>query len=228
MIFHNHKIIFIHIPKTGGSSINKFYGDQRYLDWTKPNYDFLYGWCPDRKIHLQHATPLQLLETGLITHKQWQTYFKFTIVRNPWDRAYSDYLWIMKDQNIKGSFEEYITRTGQFRGILRVNSNKNFRGDHLVPQNDFLGTGKFDKLNYIGKFENLSEEIQLINKKIGLKSGCFDLHEKKNLNKKKHYSYFYNKKKMELVREYFHMDIDQLHYSFIDKRSTFYKIKSWF
>ena len=67
MISHDHKCIFIHIPKTAGSSINKFYFNAKQLDWTTPNYDILYGWCPDRKLHLQHATPIQLLQTGLIS-----------------------------------------------------------------------------------------------------------------------------------------------------------------
>ena len=63
MISHQHKIIFIHIPKCAGSSIKDYYFNSPQLDWKTPNYDLLYGWCPKRKIHLQHATSKQLLET---------------------------------------------------------------------------------------------------------------------------------------------------------------------
>ena len=111
MISHQHKIIFIHIPKCAGSSIKDYYFNSPQLDWKTPNYDLLYGWCPKRKIHLQHATSKQLLETELISEQVFKTYFKFTFVRNPYDRSYSDYLWVQKDRKIKGSFKDYCQRS---------------------------------------------------------------------------------------------------------------------
>ena len=78
MISHKHKFIFIHIPKCAGSSIRDFYFDTPNLDWKIPNYDLLYGWCPKRKIHLQHATAKQILETDLVSRAVWDNYYKFT------------------------------------------------------------------------------------------------------------------------------------------------------
>ena len=74
MISHKHKLIFIHIPKCGGSSINNFYFNGKGLDWKRPNYNVLYGWCPKHQIHLEHATSKQLVELNLITEEQWNTY----------------------------------------------------------------------------------------------------------------------------------------------------------
>ena len=65
MISHTHKIIFIHIPKCAGSSVEVYFKNKTF-DWTKPSYKNLTGWCPKRKIHLQHATSKQLLELDLI------------------------------------------------------------------------------------------------------------------------------------------------------------------
>src|SRR5690606_31521690 len=109
--------IFIHIPKCAGSSMRDFYFDTPNLDWRTPNYELLYGWCPKRRIHLQHATPKELIETGLISQEEWNSYFKFAFVRNPWDRAYSDYLWIQKDRRVKGSFFNYLNGIGEFESI---------------------------------------------------------------------------------------------------------------
>ena len=78
--------------------------DNPKLDWKEPNYDLLYGWCPERKIHLKHATSNQLLDLGLISKEIWEEYFKFAFIRNPYDRAYSDFLWIQNDRNIKGKY----------------------------------------------------------------------------------------------------------------------------
>src|SRR5690606_31345973 len=114
MISHKLKIIFIHIPKCAGSSVKDYYFNKPKLDWRQPNYELLYGWCPKRRIHLQHATPKELIETELIPKEIWDSYFKFAFVRNPWDRAYSDYLWIQKDRNVKGDFKDYIKGLGEY------------------------------------------------------------------------------------------------------------------
>ena len=105
MISHKHKCIFIHIPKCAGTSIKYFLFPDENVHWFDANYEVVHGWCPQRKFFMQHATSKQLVETGLISREQWDTYFKFTFVRNPWDRAVSDYFWMMKDRKIKDSFK---------------------------------------------------------------------------------------------------------------------------
>ena len=73
MISHSSKSIFVHIPKTGGSSVEEMFflqGDKRYGQGEK---------------HLKAR------QVKRLHHKYWDDYLKFTIVRNPWDRIYS--LW---------------------------------------------------------------------------------------------------------------------------------------
>ena len=71
MICHKNKYIFIHIPRTGGSSIeHTLYGQ----DW----------WLVDRKSkHLIASTAKKVYS------EYWDDYFKFAFVRNPWDRMRS-------------------------------------------------------------------------------------------------------------------------------------------
>lgn len=226
MVSHKHKIIFIHIPKCAGSSIRDFYFDKPNLNWREPNYELLYGWCPKRKIHLQHATSKQLLELDLITETIWNEYFKFTFTRNPYDRAYSDYLWIQKDQNLKGSFKDYITRSGAFKKTLSDYSVKDYRGDHLLNQVDFFDlSGRF-KMDFIGRFESLNEDIFDLNAKLGI-SKEFNIHTKKSTSRKPHYSHFYTNTKMRLVEKYFKKDINSLNYDFEDERKGIQTIKKW-
>ena len=71
MINHKHKFIFIHINKCGGTSIDKvfsgkFRGHKKAFDYKKLN------------------------------PKEFENYFKFTFVRNPWDRVVSFYHYQMK------------------------------------------------------------------------------------------------------------------------------------
>jgi hypothetical protein len=218
MISHKHKCIFIHIPKCAGSSIRDFYFDTPRLNWKLPNYELLYGWCPKRKIHLQHATSQQLLELDLVKPEIWNNYFKFTFIRNPYDRAVSDYFWLMKDRNIKGSFKDYITKKNVFKPVLSDNSVKEYRGDHILQQTDFFDFSGNYKMDFIGKFEHLRTEINKLNDQLGI-SKEFDIHAKKNSSRKNHYSIFYTNTRKRLVETYFKKDMKLLDYKFEDKRT---------
>lgn len=225
MISHQHKIIFIHIPKCAGSSIKDYYFNSPQLDWKTPNYDLLYGWCPKRKIHLQHATSKQLLETELISEQVFKTYFKFTFVRNPYDRSYSDYLWVQKDRKIKGSFKDYIFAKGPFEQILRNSNYKEYRGDHLRPQTDFFYTEGDYQINFLGRFETLKNDLKLLNQELGFQKP-FNQHSKKNKKRLSHYSLFYTGSKKRWVNDKYKKDLSALNYTFDDHKRGFQKLKN--
>jgi hypothetical protein len=227
MISHKHKCIFIHIPKCAGSSIRDFYFDTPKLDWKIPNYDLLYGWCPKRKIHLQHATTKQLLETELISEDVWSNYYKFTFVRNPWDRAYSSYLWVMKDRRIKDSFKNFVLAQGLFKNVLTNEEVMFNRACHLWLQTDFFTFDGSLKLDFIGRFETLNEDIISINNQLNIDT-VFKQHSNKSMNRVKHYSYFYENKYKKLVETIYQKDIEDLEYSFENNKRGFQKLKDIF
>lgn len=227
MISHKHKFIFIHIPKCAGSSIRDFYFDTPNLNWRKPNYELLYGWCPKRQIHLQHATTKQLLETDLIDKNDWNNYFKFTFVRNPWDRAYSSYLWVMKDRKINDSFRNFILGEGLFMDVLRDGQDMNNRACHKWKQTEFFNTSEDYKIDFIGHFENLNNDISLINKTLGIEKK-FKIHSNKSEKGAKHYSLFYNKKNSDLIKEIYKNDIETFGYTFENKKNKFQELTSKF
>lgn len=70
MITHDYKLIFIHVPKCAGRSINDVF-NQRFDHFTARYYEKEYA-------------------------DQWKKYTKFTIVRNPFDRLVSIYTYMMK------------------------------------------------------------------------------------------------------------------------------------
>lgn len=227
MISHKHKFIFIHIPKCAGSSIEEHFFEGMSFNWRKPNYEKLYGWCPERKIFLQHATSKQLLEEGLISEEHWNDYFKFTFVRNPWDRAYSDYLWILKNPKVKGSFKQYIHATGGFKEIFNNRESNAYRGDHKTPQLDFFDLDGKYKMDFIGHFENLQDDMLAVNNILKVKS-AFNTHRNKSPMRKAHYSFFYNKSKRKLVADYYKKDIESLNYSFENNKEGLHLIKDLF
>src|SRR5438045_929170 len=79
MISHQHRCIFVHIPKTAGNSVNRVFG---------------IGW-EDHKDLQRFAAELEPAVFG--------SYFKFAIIRNPWDRILSDYNYQLKKSRERDS-----------------------------------------------------------------------------------------------------------------------------
>ena len=224
MISHKHKCIFIHIPKCAGTSIFKFFHPNVKINWAIPNYEVLYGWCPQRKIHLQHATSKQLIETNLVTEEQWNEYYKFTIVRNPWDRAYSDYLWICKERKIKDSFKNYISKEGKFSRIFNDPNIIEYRGDHLLRQIDFFDLKGDLKLNRVMRFESLNADMDILINELNIKEKFNSRENVSSKRKNKHYSRFYSLRNKQRVEEYYNDDIKVLGYAYEDKSNFIHRL----
>lgn len=222
MISHKYRCIFIHIPKCAGTSINKLLSENTIFDYRIPNYDFLYGWCPKRKLFLQHATVRELLELDLISNKIWNEYYKFTIIRNPWDRLISSYNWIKNDLSIKGNLNDFLTRDKQFSRIDLLNP-LDYRADHLKSQSDYIFFEDY-KLNDIyafDKVQNIPFYKILNNNELIIK------HFKKS-NKNKHYSQYFTNTQKEIVKQMYKDDILNFSFEFIDKRSGINQLKKFF
>ena len=226
MISHKLKCIFIHIPKTAGTSINEFFHPGVKFKVTPPDYERLFGWCSKRGIHMQHATSKQLLETELITEEQWKTYFKFTFVRNPWDRAYSDFLWVQRYSGVSGTFKDYINKSGSFEIILNNSKTSNFLGDHLLEQTEFFDFEGFYKPDFIGRFETFNTDINQILNRLSMEED-FNLHKNKT-KRLNHYSYFYTGSRRMMVEKTFKNDIKILNYIFEDKKTGLDSLKKYF
>ena len=209
-----------------GSSILNMLFEGEGLDWREPNYEKLYGWCPERQIHLQHATAKQLLELDLITKEQWDSYFKFAFVRNPWDKSYSDYIWIQRDRKIKVSFADYIHGKGQLAKFVNDRTTREYRGDHLTPQTDFI---KYDGnlcVDLVGRFEDYDQTLQTVKDKLGLEETS-TIHKNKGKGRAKHYSLFYTNSRKRLVDQIYQSDIEEFGYQFEDRRTGLHRIKTW-
>jgi hypothetical protein len=84
----------------------------------------------------------------------WNRYYKFSIERNPWDRAISLYWWTVRDQKQKPSMQEFFDSVPQ--GIL---SNLQF----------YTIDGEI-VLDHVIRYENLADEIACLSRRIGLDS----------------------------------------------------------
>ncbi len=96
MIIEKHKLIFVHIIKTAGVSIETQYGVDTH----------------DHRTALQYKT-----ELGEASYKD---HFSFTVTRNPWDKMVSQYFYNAFNWVPKGSsFKDYIKVFGEGKQITR-------------------------------------------------------------------------------------------------------------
>ncbi len=225
MISHQHKAIFIHVPKCAGSSV------EHLLSGGRPkredvDYEHLWGWCPKRRIHLQHATATQLLELELVTESQWRDYFKFAFVRNPFDRTCSDYFWMQSQTETPGGFWEYIERRSRFASILANPGHPSYRGDHLVPQRDFVCVDGQLAVDFIGRFENFERDLASILKRLQIDDVRVP-HLKKGRRRHQHYSHFYSEPMRKKVTALYAEDLAAFDYRFDDRRNIMTNISRY-
>lgn len=93
MISDHHKTVFVHIPKCGGQSIEHMFLEDVGLTWEtraplllRPNKSPQKG--PPR---LAHLLGRDYVDLGYLSQDQFDSYFKFAIVRDPYKRVLSLY-----------------------------------------------------------------------------------------------------------------------------------------
>ncbi|MBC3767639.1 sulfotransferase family 2 domain-containing protein [Neptunicella marina] len=181
MISHQHQCIFIHIPKCAGTSIEHALGhfkghqgragqDHRSIRMlqapmlerhTFRNLDNL----KDVARRLRHkfrpaANPNNRL---VVDRLQYQRYFKFAVVRNPWFRAYSWYQNAMRDPIHQRNYG--IAAGMSFNLFLRQFVGKGFLRPQTYWLNNFAGDMCMD---YVARFEHLHQDFDYIRQQLQL------------------------------------------------------------
>lgn len=149
------KVLFLHIPKTGGTTVEEFLEQEFEMlchSVGKP------GALKVTPQHLQESD-LRMIFNGVF----WD--YSFAIVRNPYDRIESEYFY-----RTKSAIKEYGKRPGFSKWVLNnianVKKNPYHLDNHLQPQCYFIeeGTEVFyfeDGFPYI--MNSLIEKLHLIN-----------------------------------------------------------------
>ena len=201
-VFHEHKIIFFHIGKTGGFSIEKALGLGQ-LDYRVFDDRVVHGL--NKGVMTQHARPGYVRD--IVGDDIFNEYYKFTIVRNPWDRMVSAYHYL---------YDFHVKKFGDFPTWLKhkydmVTMNKYKEGSHYTPQIEFTHEDGVQVVDYIGRFEQLNESFDYICKKVDISNISLPMLNKSK-HKKKSYIEYYTPETVKLVEEMYCEDIIEFGY----------------
>lgn len=180
--------IFVHINKTGGTSVGNAIG-----------------------LALKnHQTAKEIIKR--IGQEPWESAFKFTFVRNPWDRIVSLYKYRLKKNKTQLatrnlSFEQWVDLTiGAQQDTFYYDNPKSFQ-----PQVDWLKDQQGAIcIDVIGRFEHINSDFDKISKELGLNAQLPHL----NASSRVPYPSFYNSQSRETVARWYHEDIQAFNYQF--------------
>jgi chondroitin 4-sulfotransferase 11 len=186
MIDRKHKFIFVHIPRTGGSSIEISLG--RGLGTLKGNNTVI-GTFQDK-----HWTCSNYKAEN---PSEWKSFFKFSFVRNPWDRAISTYEWLKMHKT-----HPHRTTDSFKKWLLSIKPNCN----SYKTQSEYIN----ETIDFVGRYENLHEDWAYVQGKI------FPLGHKPaplpHINKTKRHGDYHDKETIDFVSNYYREEIESYGY----------------
>ena len=206
MISDRHRCIFVHIPKCGGTSIED-------VIWPEPRReaDLWMGFVDayHNKYQtggLQHLTAAQIrTEVGAA---RFGACWKFAMVRNPFDRAVSQYAFMAKRPDLRAflgmdedaPFAAYLERIARRRHV------------QWTPQHEFLCDAAGALLvDFVGRFETLAEDAAWIFARLGLGAPVLP---HANKGERSHYREYYGLAERRAVEALYARDLDLFGYDF--------------
>jgi len=211
-----HRFLFVHIAKTGGTSVRTSLQPLRRRDpWYWPmclcsRFSRLSGHRIATKLprHAKIVAAKELLPKGF-----FDSLFKFAFVRNPWDLQVSSFYHIRRER------PQYLGGHTEFADFLRwkldperpyqyhLNTAIEFQTDYLI---DLHGTLMVD---FIGRYEHLEDDFAEACRHIGIVPPSL-AHKRKATDRRRDYRGYYSDATAELVARHFRRDIELLDYTF--------------
>lgn len=210
MIVHELKTVFIHIPKTAGVSlVHAMLTQVLGYETSGRIKDLPRGVVKRFSLgeRQKHKKANQYVPSD-ISREQWNKYYKFAFVRNPWDKVVSEYHW-RKTQKDTGP-EEFDVFVEHCKN--RVNgSRKGVYWIHAQPQVSFVTNQKGKVIvDDIFRFEELDSAIRSLNKQLNTSLKM----KRHNASRHKNYRKYYNEKTKEMVYNLYRDDIETFGYNF--------------
>ena len=207
----NINVLFIHIPKTGGTSLEEYFSSKFNIPL---NNKSLYWFIEDEQLlnknieinsSLQHITYNQIVKYSKIFNINFNNIKIISIVRNPYERFVSDLF-----------FFKLITTDSTKEEVFNILNNylvSKCYDNHNIPQYKFITNDKGEIIQniHILKTESLTNDM------INLGYTDFNLYkhvnnQRVNNNKLNYYNYL-NNKSIKIINNFYHLDFILFNYN---------------
>jgi hypothetical protein len=198
-------ILFIHIPKTGGTSVEKYFSEKFNIELNNSAlYDFLNLEIKEQnKIEinssLQHMTHNTIMKYKDFFNINYENLEIITIVRNPYYRVLSDLFFLKKIDkytsklHVYNVMQKYITTLWDNHGLPQYL--------FLVDENNEL----IQNIKIMGTESLQSDMIQLGYTDFDIKTNCNE----NNIN----YNDYLNTDSINLINKYYERDFELFGYT---------------
>jgi chondroitin 4-sulfotransferase 11 len=160
MISHDRRCIFTHVPKTAGKSVRFLFGI--------PEFEYQYQ---PGDANVEYPCGHKRLE-DFADCRYFTEYFKFSFVRNPFDRVVSSFFYLSyggcneEDQQF---CTEYLAEYKHDFAAFAENLPALTFATHFQPQIHWLcDTSGHLLTDFVGRYETLEQDVGLIGVKLGL------------------------------------------------------------
>lgn len=195
----NKKVIFLHVPKTGGTTIERLFDIARLHDSN-----------PATNPTPQHLTCKMLRER--IGDDKYESYYKFVFVRNPWSRILSSYFW----RQTLPRKRPVLPFTKFIENVERVVDERLFYsqefGDHFIPQLEYTSD-----VDDVFRFENFEDGARQVASRLGLTVRKIPAKKAKHYD---NYREFYNDHTRQVIARIYRDEIDEFGYRFTPGRAA--------
>lgn len=211
-----HNFLFVHIAKTGGTSVRTALQPLRWRDpWYLASFlcSRLSHWSHHRlgSKFPRHAKIIAAQE--MLPREFFQQLYKFTFVRNPWDLQVSSFHHIRRERpHYLGGHDDF---TSFMRWKLDPERPYQYHVDTSIErQSDYLIDLRGQLLvNFIGRYECLEDDFAAIRQQLGLGNLALP-HKRQATDRRRDYRSYYDDATAELVAHHFAADIELLNYRF--------------
>lgn len=213
IISHKHKFVFVHVPKTGGTSISA-----AFRPWLgrRDYYEILDA--------PKHFTARELRRAFFGSDLEWGSYLSFAVMRNPWERIHSDYCFSkwMAEATLGRCEPELEQWVQKMRRVSKYSFERFVHEEHLGRTEGTYqrycqdGHGR-DMVTFVGRFERLQQDWERVCALLRLP--CRGLpRENRTISSaggpRQDYRYSYTAQLRDLVAERFRDDIERFGYVF--------------
>lgn len=160
--------------------------------------------------YLDTHTKIDIYEYSIEYMVEWDSYFKFAFVRNPWCRFVSTFFDKTKQViGTKWELDKYSKyKDSTFSEFCKQIFNEKMNDSHILPQTKLVD---FNNVNLIGKVENLQHDFNTVCDRIGIPQKQLP---HKNATNHKHYTEYYDEETKQIVAEIYASDIEKFGYKF--------------